>query len=314
MAGSSSVPPQRVLQDSIASHNASLAPIQEGNQPIPVDSLPPQLPNTSTAHFQADSRILISSYHNENPASGSLCPAQMNYGRGMVVEGNAPDRVPSLTRSEILNPASVAYDNQNYWFRFGTIVHNLHQGCNNPPGLPHPSTGHLQIDSTSPISSSLKANPASSSFCSAQMINCERVMPMHATDTLPLQAFLKPMIPNNASVAYKDRTLKPHFGSQNSHTFSFVSPLQPSNEGHSNNGQISRSNKGLAPVSWQAQNSARCILKLFMFLSEDKIYGYIFPRLVSKLEMILRQVLKPEFDQGQSRTQVHVLNVGKLRN
>ena len=109
---------------------------------------------------------------------------------------------------------------------------------------------------------------------------------MHATDTLPLQAFMKPMIPNHASVAYKDRTLKPHFGLQNIHTFSFVIPLQPSNEGHSNNGQISRSNKGLAPVSWQAQNSARCILKLFTFLSEDKIYGYIFPRLVSKLGMV----------------------------
>ncbi|KAJ6881522.1 hypothetical protein NC651_028190 [Populus alba x Populus x berolinensis] len=205
----------------------------------------------------------------------------------MVVEGNAPDRVPSLTRSGILNPASVACDNQTLFPRtFHQSNMDLVSGCNNPPRLPKPSTGHLQIDSTSPISSSLKANPASSSFCSARMINCERVMPMHATDTLPLQAFMKPMIPNHASVAYKDRTLKPHFGSQNIHTFSFVIPLQPSNEGHSNNGQISRRNKGLAPVSWQAQNSAHCILKLFMFLSEDKIYGYIFPRLVSKLGMV----------------------------
>nr|TKR79148.1 hypothetical protein D5086_0000274870 [Populus alba] len=84
MAGSSSVPPQRVLQDSIASHNASLAPIQEGNQPIP--GSPP-------CFRYANLKF-------------SVMPLKM------VVEGNAPDRVPSLTRSEILNPASVAYDNQ----------------------------------------------------------------------------------------------------------------------------------------------------------------------------------------------------------
>jgi hypothetical protein len=60
----------------------------------------------------------------------------------MVDEGNAPDRVPSLTRSEILNPASVAYDNQNVSaFRVGDIPNSF--SPNLPPEQHGPGFGKL---------------------------------------------------------------------------------------------------------------------------------------------------------------------------
>ncbi|KAG6753700.1 hypothetical protein POTOM_041697 [Populus tomentosa] len=107
---------------------------------VPIPSGDPFIDSLSTVSC----RQLV---NNENPASDSFHPAQMNFERLMAMDRNAADiaRVPLFINLEILNPASVADNDQT------EAEHDPILSCLNSPEQPGSVFGYLTDTSVSAI-------------------------------------------------------------------------------------------------------------------------------------------------------------------
>ncbi|KAJ6976772.1 hypothetical protein NC653_028824 [Populus alba x Populus x berolinensis] len=107
---------------------------------VPIPSGDPYIDSLSTVSC----RQLVD---DENPASDSFHPAQMNFERLMAMDRNAADiaRVPLFINLEILNPASVADNDQT------EAEHDPILSCLNSPEQPGPVFVYLTDTSTSSI-------------------------------------------------------------------------------------------------------------------------------------------------------------------
>eukprot|EP00258_Populus_trichocarpa_P021615 XP_024437634.1 uncharacterized protein LOC7493183 isoform X6 [Populus trichocarpa] len=99
---------------------------------VPIPSGDPYIDSLSTVSC----RQLV---NDENPASDSFHPAQMNFERLMAMDRNAAGiaRVPLFINLEILNPASVADNDQT------EAEHDPILSCLNSPEQPGPVFGYL---------------------------------------------------------------------------------------------------------------------------------------------------------------------------
>ncbi|KAL9372181.1 hypothetical protein Peur_034425 [Populus x canadensis] len=143
------------LENFLACLDDPLAFIEEDFQHIPVDilpwgdTIPLEVPIPSGDPY-IDSLSTVSCrqlVNDENPASDSFHPAQMNFERLMAMDRNAADiaRVPFFINLEVLNPASVADNDQT------EAEHDPILSCLNSPEQPGPVFGYLTDTSASSI-------------------------------------------------------------------------------------------------------------------------------------------------------------------
>ncbi|XP_011001885.1 PREDICTED: uncharacterized protein LOC105109015 [Populus euphratica] len=128
---------------------------------VPIPSGDPYIDSLSTVSC----RQLV---NDENPASDSFHPAQKNFERLMALDRNAADieRVPFFINLEILNPASVADNDQT------EAEHDPILSCLNSPEQPGPVFGYLTDTSEYLVSGSAilpdlpdsNFNPGNSTF------------------------------------------------------------------------------------------------------------------------------------------------------
>ncbi|KAJ6672819.1 HISTIDINE-TRNA LIGASE [Salix viminalis] len=143
------------LENLLAYLDDPFASIEQDFQHIPVDTLPwgdtiPLEVPIPSGDLYIDSLSTVSCrqlVNDENPASDSFHPAQMNFERLMAMERNAADiaPVPLFINLEIPNPASVARNDHT------EAEHDPILSCLNSPEPPGPVFGILTDTSGSAI-------------------------------------------------------------------------------------------------------------------------------------------------------------------